>query len=69
MAGGWKKYFDADLEKAFDDWIEKKTEGFKINFKWQWNKNILLIITLFNLHEIKLCNGDQVREVFNKKKH
>ena len=35
VAGGWKKYFDDDLEKAFDDWIEKKTEGFKINFKWQ----------------------------------
>ena len=35
VAGGWKKYFDEELEKAFDEWIENKTTGSKIDFKWQ----------------------------------
>jgi hypothetical protein len=25
VAGGWKKYFDDELEKAFEEWIEKLT--------------------------------------------
>eukprot|EP00090_Calanus_glacialis_P045776 TRINITY_DN8712_c0_g1_i6.p1 TRINITY_DN8712_c0_g1~~TRINITY_DN8712_c0_g1_i6.p1 ORF type:complete len:325 (+),score=130.36 TRINITY_DN8712_c0_g1_i6:23-997(+) len=35
VAGGWKKYFDEELEKTFDEWIENKTKGFKIDFKWK----------------------------------
>jgi len=34
VAGGWKKYFDVELEKEFDEWIENKTKDFKIDFKW-----------------------------------
>ena len=33
-AGGWKKYFDGDLEKEFDAWIEEQTKDVKIDFKW-----------------------------------
>ena len=33
MAGAWKKYFDEELEKAFDEWSENKTTGSKIDFK------------------------------------
>jgi len=35
VAGGWKKYFDDDLEKTFDEWIKNKTNDVKIDFKWQ----------------------------------
>jgi hypothetical protein len=36
VAGGWKKYLDDELEKIFDEWIEReKTKKCKIDFKWQ----------------------------------
>ena len=35
VAGGWKKYFDDDLEKTFDEWIKNKTKDVKIGFKWE----------------------------------
>ena len=50
MAGGWKKYFDDDLEKAFDDWIENTHSWCEIGVffylpvrRWQIHQTVVLL--------------------------
>merc|ERR1712215_21724 len=35
VAGGWREYFDDDLDKKFNEWIQEKTKNIPIDFKWE----------------------------------